>query len=340
MSNQQKTLEDYGDFIKLDELEEMIKLLPKPEIIWRGIPRGSIGLIFGQSKTGKSTLAENLGYNIAAKRPEFLGQNLCVSENEKVVLANIEEPSRNRLQRHQSIVNSFSEAERQNINKRLIINGDYHGFFNTKKLWDKFTNKILAIKPSILFIDSLTRILEGDSKEDQPIIQIMGRLGKLNSELDATIIVIHHTTKMHGKNIDQDSIAGNHVLQQEIDFAIGLQKKGRNILIKDILNRYCLTDEQLIEAKINDDQTFALVGHKSIAEYHREKDARTDYTNRNKILDAVQDISQNSDADTVTNKQIIEQTGLAKRTFYENLKKLIEEGKLIKPDKGEVKPPA
>jgi len=337
MSNNSKTLDDFGDFINPAEIDEILNLLPEPEIIWRGIPRGTIGLIFGQSKTGKSTLAENLGYNIAAKRAEFLGEELRTNENEKIVIANIEEPSRNRLRRHKSILSTFSDEEIQNINSRIIINGEFHGFFNSQHLWNTFAEKVIKLEPTILVIDSLTRLIEGDSKEDKSILKIMKNLSELNKKLNATIIVIHHTTKMYGKDIDQDSIAGNHVLQQEIDFAIGLQKNGRTVFIKDIINRYCVTDDRHIEVKIKSNQTFTVMGNKTAEEIVKEMDARRDDTNRKAILKAVEEISEKSTDDFATRDEILTKINIPQRTYYDNLKKLLKDGKLIEVEKTKYK---
>ena len=49
------------------DLINRVKTEPEPKIIWNGITEGSKGLIAGVSKTGKTTLAENLAISIAVR---------------------------------------------------------------------------------------------------------------------------------------------------------------------------------------------------------------------------------------------------------------------------------
>jgi hypothetical protein len=51
----------------IDQINEVMKE-PIPKVIWGGIPEGSLGLITGVAKTGKTTFAENLAFSIAVGR--------------------------------------------------------------------------------------------------------------------------------------------------------------------------------------------------------------------------------------------------------------------------------
>ena len=58
---------------KASDLILRVESEPEPTIIWNGIVEGSKGMVVGLSKTGKTTMAENLAISIAVGRKEFLG---------------------------------------------------------------------------------------------------------------------------------------------------------------------------------------------------------------------------------------------------------------------------
>ena len=71
---------------------------------------------------------------------------------------------------------------------------------------------------------------------------------------DLCLMIIHHTTKISGKPLTMDSMAGSSVLSQEADFSIGMNRNQltNTRYLKEIFYRYKTTKDLVTCYDIDD----------------------------------------------------------------------------------------
>ena len=104
----EKTIDNCtGPALTLDCMSAKLEGLPEPPRIFRGIIRPSLGCFFGPSKSGKTTLVENLAFSIAAGLTRFLNDDLNC-DNRRVLLVSLEEYYRSRTVRNVRQMEAFT----------------------------------------------------------------------------------------------------------------------------------------------------------------------------------------------------------------------------------------
>ncbi|MEQ9265032.1 MAG: AAA family ATPase [Balneolaceae bacterium] len=319
------------------EVIEFVENQPELEFIWGPISEGTTGIVVGPAKLGKTTLTENLSCNIAAGRDSFLGKTIGKNDF-KIALALLEEPIRLRGNRHKKIINSFNELERELIESRLTYLGDYPGYLTSSDLRDKFYSDVKENSPNILVIDSLSRLTEKKISESDVASKVMKWLRKMNSDLNMTTIVIHHTTKLYDSTFpSMDNIKGSTEIIQESDYAIGIGKMKGMTCFKTIVSRYHPEEKEYSYIKLNENNTFTLVDTKTEEQALKDSDGRYDDTRIKEFEDKIIELINNSDNEIVKTSQIIESVEFGERQVFELLKKLKKDGKLEQPAIGKYK---
>jgi KaiC/GvpD/RAD55 family RecA-like ATPase len=90
----------------LDALIDKVNKEPAIKFVYPGIAPGSIGIVFGPSKSGKTTFCENLAMSIASGANSFLGKPInCTGR--KVLFISLEEFYQGRTARNTKQVYVF-----------------------------------------------------------------------------------------------------------------------------------------------------------------------------------------------------------------------------------------
>ncbi len=251
-----------GPALTIDCLSKQLDGIPEPKYVFRGIPIPSIGCVFGPSKSGKTTLVENLLLSVAAGKTEFLGDPIQ-SENRRVLFVGLEEYCRARTSRNMRQMAAYCDESdinnlwRENV---FVIDDSFPRYLTSESHWEMLDREIERIKPGFVVLDSLTRLTVDPIEDSSVATKLMRRLRELAYRHDIVLILIHHTQKMENRPITLSTLAGSRVVGQEVDFLIGVNRSTNNVrYLKDVAYRYypddsdkvlkfSITDQQLIEA--------------------------------------------------------------------------------------------
>jgi KaiC/GvpD/RAD55 family RecA-like ATPase len=307
--------------------------------IYGGIKKGSFGYVFGPSKSGKTTICENLALSLVCGKTEFLGKPILNMENGyRVLFISFEEHFHSRTERNDKQVQYINpKPERIDL---FVVDDDFPKFLQSIEDWQKFKDVIAESKAEVVFIDSFNRICCGDIERGNIAKNISAELKKIAYECDITMIVIHHTPKLYGNILTIDSLAGSHVIAQEADFLIGINRVNGVRYIKEVSCRYKREDdEKVLTFEINDH--LWIVPGKTVVEstLFKELDGRVDDTN----LDFVRTLIKSA---TVTKGSIDFRSGeiqkeaekdMDRSTFFEKLREMRSLGEILPVKKGEYK---
>lgn len=327
-----------GSAISPAELITKVQNAPPVPLIWRGIKKGSLGFIFGPPKTGKTMLAENLAYCLAARMNSFLGSPLMV-DNEQVLIVSLEEPNTmKRGDRNSKALSSFTDEELLTINQNLLFFDEYEPHIWLPDQWEKLVEDIQNTHADIVFIDSLTHLYAGEIESSSFAQDLTKKLRIATDELDITLAIIHHTPKLNGFPITIDSLAGSRILAQEAEFMIGVNRSFNNTrYIKDVAYRYQREAEKVLTFDIGDD--FRIINREEVFENTliREMDGRVDNSTREQIINFIEEKSEESEDGLVTTSEIKNFCDKSDTQVQDWLSKLVNEGELIKPKRGHYK---
>jgi len=315
---------------------------PEPNFIWYGIPEGSKGIITGAPKTGKTTLAENLALSISVGKKELLGFPL-EGIAKKVLYINLEESYKLYGRRNSKQLSQLSKKELKLYKENYFCApNDFPEFLITDEDWVMLRDCIKASKAEVVIIDSLTHMFEGEIERSSVAKKFIEKFRTALKDLDVTTIVVHHNTKGNDGPITQDNIAGSRVILQEFEFALGLA----NIPTSMGGNYFCMLYNKHIEKddttatvyKLNQDGWVEKIGVDNKFNLYKDKnDGRTNTLNCDLIYDFVK--SQTSQTSQIIstkelNVEFVQNDTMSRDTLHKSLKKLENEGKIIKAAHG------
>ncbi|SDK43065.1 AAA domain-containing protein [Catalinimonas alkaloidigena] len=324
--------------LPLDEMLESYKDLEDILFEWSGINKGGYGYVIGSSKSGKTIFCECLGMAIASGQTQFLKKPLAKKEEspEKVLFVSCEEFPSARIKRNEKQAAYFDKlagsAEwRKNYH---VVTEAFPRFIHSSANWKTLVKLLLEQKPDIVFIDSLTRLTNGQIEDSKTANALMMKLRELSYLAKCTLVVIHHTPKQMGKPLTIDSVAGSRVLIQEADFCLGINRTSSGTrYVKEIVFRYKQEEvDKVTLFAINDTLIIEAQGEKAEWEVLGENDGRSDPSN---LMAVYKSICEKPEGKTT--KELMDEfvkTGIIGRsTLYPYLKQLTEEMKIIKEDK-------
>lgn len=327
------------EMTKAIDLINRVKEEPEPIIIWNGIVEGSKGLIAGVGKTGKTTLAESLAISIAVGKNNFFGHPLS-GNPDKILFINLEESFRVRSRRNLKQIISLSAEEKVLFSENYLSTPEnFPEFLLTDEDWLDVSEYIRESDASIVFIDSLSHMFEGQIENSEPAIRFVKKFRKYLSVLNKTIIIVHHNTKGNDRPIDQDSIAGSRIIAQEFEYAIGLgnipTEKGGSYLCM-LFNKYIEKDDTTATLyKVNEHNWVQNLGQANKFELYASTkiDYRTNTTNKNLLLNHIQNQHSQGSQITLTGdlKKIYVENDtktMSKDTLHKSLDKLVEDGEI------------
>jgi archaellum biogenesis ATPase FlaH len=232
-------------FLTFREMKRSYETMPPTKYLWSGIKEGSCGLVFGPSKSGKTIFCENMAMNIAIGKNNFFGYDLDGTPK-KVLFVSLEEHWVNRVDRNVKQYMALTEEQQALIDENYRyqhINFPKH--VTKPEDWDNLETTMADSEAAVVIVDSITRLTEGKIEGSDTAEKIMANLRDICHRLNVTLIAIHHTPKMNGKEITMDSIKGSAVFSQESDFAIAVNKSptGKRY-IKNVFFRYAADDDE------------------------------------------------------------------------------------------------
>lgn len=323
----------------LDEMFRIVQKEPPSKMIYSGIKQNSIGFVFGASKSGKSIYCENLGMSIAAGVDEYLGQPIGLKDA-KVLYISLEEFYKGRTERNLKQANKLrQEYGKEWVENYHVIYNNFPRYFAGDKDWLLLKELINNYAPDVVFIDSLSRLHEGNIEESAVAKEVMKHLRELANDTDTTIVVIHHTPKMYNQPLTINSLAGSRVLAQDADFLIGINKTYDNQrYIKEVAFRYCQENDETVKLfSIDDDCWLSYTGDEEEMQLLASYDGRRTDVTRKAIYDFMIAEMNNGEEEISFQKlknRFVETKILSTVSLNENLNKLIGEEKISRIGKG------
>ena len=329
--------------VPLKQLIHRANTEPDTPFIWSGIKENSFGFIFGPSKSGKTTICENLAMSLVAGLTEFMGQPITKGIY-KVFFLSLEEYWKPRSQRNAKQVQYLSEhiGNDEWVNDYSANDDTVPRQIDSEEEWLLLESLIKINGANFVIIDSLSRLYSGGIEDSGLAKKVALRLRELCNRLKITLVIIHHTPKQIGRPITIDSLAGSRMLAQEADFMIGVGKspEGKRY-IKDVAFRYKQEDsENVMTFDINSYQ-YAVEGIQlPETVLLKETDGREDSTNTDAVLEYIDEQSKSEKGGCYL-KDLTEHfvTGkiISRATLFNCLEKLQKDGKVTKPTKGQYK---
>lgn len=301
-------------------------------VIWSGIKKGTMGFIFGPPKSGKTTLAECLALALAGGLTEFMGSPL-IGDEMKVLYISLEEYWETRVERYKKQrAYLWAQYKKKGASRFFTNNENFISYIMDEADLKFIETEINRCEPQVIIIDSFTRMLVEKVEDSTRVNKMMVKLRAISQKTDTTLIMIHHTTKAKDKNLSFLNMAGSRVLSQEADFLIGVNRSDSGErYVKDVLFRYARESEEVVPFEINESRWTVPGEPMSESMVVEKKDGRLDDTNKQAILEYIKEAEK-----AVTVMEIKEHfnNALSKKTIYNNLNKLLKEGKVIRLGKG------
>ena len=302
--------------------------LPEPKYIWNGIVEGSFGYIFGAAGVGKTICCENLGISIAAGSDSFLGVPLDNSIRRNVLFIAMEEYGQFSRKRNKKQVEYLGLLSTDDFVFNVSTE-NFPEYFSTQEDWDKLEKIIQESEAEVVFMDSMTRVTEGTIEESKTSRMVSIKLRMIANKHNITLIVIHHSTKLNGNRITQDSMAGSRVISQEADFVYAINMTDNVRYIKEVKCRYKPLNDKVTIFKINDNAWL-----EKVKETHENyivvaQDNRENPSNDQLITEAIEELTGNTSSQVET-KRVFENVSdnIGRSEFYRRLKRLSETGKI------------
>jgi hypothetical protein len=332
-----------GPAMSIDCLAQKLIDIPAPERIFRGIIMPSLGCFFGPSKSGKTTMAENLAFSIAAGRDEFLGEPISC-DNKRVLIISLEEYYRSRTIRNKRQMDGFTQMYhldhgwQDNV---FVLDDSFPRYLLTDEHWKALEKEIERVGPGLVILDSLSR-LTVDSIEDSSVAtKLMKRLREITHKHGIALVLIHHSQKMDNKPVTISSLAGSRIVGQELDFMIGINRTTENIrYLKSVAFRYWPDDSEFVtKFNINFNQVIEYSGEAY------ESDILSSAASTNAVYDSdivvqkhIQELTEGDHSVLIKTAELYERlvhSGLmARPTLHASLKRLENINIIEKPEKG------
>ncbi|MEY8850027.1 AAA family ATPase [Psychroserpens sp. XS_ASV72] len=242
------------DVLNFKQRREAFAKRPKKSFLWSGIREKTFGLVFGPAKSGKTIFCENMAMKIAIGAPEYFGYPLS-GVPRKVLIIGMEEFWEDSTERNIKQYDALNEDQKKLADQNLFFQPiDFENMIVTDKNWSNLEKIVIRSKANVVFIDSITRMCPGKMEQSDTAHTVVKKLRDICQSLGITLICIHHTPKMNGSAITVDKIKGSAVFQQEVDFAIGINRTSKNHRYqKNVIFRYASDNDDFVKEFYIDD---------------------------------------------------------------------------------------
>jgi archaellum biogenesis ATPase FlaH len=332
-----------GPSINLSCMIDRVNEMPPQNYLFRGIKIPSIGSIFGVPKGGKTIVVESLAYSVAAGLSQFIGENIYTGNN-RVLLISLEEYFQSRTERNQKQIRYFTEKydlDPNWINNVFVVDENFPKHLLTDADWKMLDEEIGRINPTMVMIDSLTRLTIEPIEDSTVATKLMKKLREITYKHNIAMVLIHHTHKMENRPITLATLAGSRVIGQELDFMIGINRTSDNDrYIKDVAYRYASDDSDFVtKFIINEHLVIESLGP---AREHKllEGTVSPDEQNPNDLklqqyfLEYTQDDISVIIETKLLKEQFVETGIMSGPTLHASLKRLINNNTIWQPEKG------
>lgn len=292
--------------------------------------REGISMIFGEPGSGKTWLAKDVGVNIAEGRKVW-GRYNC--KPQKVLF--LEGDFSFLLLKDRLKHFNLTEIGEKNFRSLTADEFEKKGYeykIDTEEGKKNIEAFVDLFRPDFLIIDSLCSFMEGDESKSEAVKSVITYLRTLSQKYKLHVMIIHHSRKRtslerHDRKLDQSDMIGSSILQRKVDslFAVNtlyedgekIDNKGMVIEVKQWMKYKVRFEYSLVENEL--DRTEIKYNYDNIESAKPKKQ---------KAKEAIFNTLYYDPNDARTKEQLINTTGMGKRTIEEALKQLIKEEKI------------
>ena len=215
-------------------------------LIDRLLPEEGTSLLIGDAKSGKSTLARDLGVKVARGWGNWLGRQ--VEKGGPVIHLRLDERYKMVLRQYRKLLQNDDDETRGRIEivTNLYPKPDQH--------IEYLQDKIVEFKPALTMIDTLFKFAKvKDTSDYGQVIEAMDPLAYLAESLNTHIMVLHHANKAGIKSRGKEAL-GSTGIPGGVDTVLSLDVVGEQ---RDIYG-FGREDVKLEKTLIDMDENFAI----------------------------------------------------------------------------------
>lgn len=207
---------------------------------------GGFGLLVAHPGVGKTTLAIQMGAQLALGHDKFLKWN-NIGGAKKVLLLSLEmgKPPLNHFL--SLIANSYPDKKTLNRNFLVAPFGTPIPL-DTEQGQQFLSNLMDEYMPDVLIIDSLQKISSKELTDEQAVKSLIHYLSNVRAKYNTSLLVIHHNRKKPNdaqkKSVELSDVYGSTYIATDADFVMNLHATTQeNVAVTMIKNRLGPTPE-------------------------------------------------------------------------------------------------
>jgi RecA-family ATPase len=232
-----------------------------PEVDWYVediVPEGMIMALFGPAGQYKSTLSLYLALCIATGKDTFLyrtkkkGKVLWIDEEMGII------GLKHKVEQLAKGLNIKSD----DLNESFFYTSMMGLKLDTPEGVETLNQYILLKEINIIFVDSMSKVINGDENKTQDMSKFLHNLRMISDEFGIAFVFMHHTRKEIGRK-DINSMRGSTEFANQVDYLFSLEKVGQNkVKLAQEKNRYNETIKGInFDVEVNDESmTLTYVG--------------------------------------------------------------------------------
>jgi hypothetical protein len=207
---------------------------------------GGFGLLVAHPGVGKTTLAIQMGAQLALGHDQFLKWN-NLGGAKKVLLLSLE-MGKPPLNHFLSLI-SNSYDDKKMLNRNFLV-----APFGTPIPLDQpegqqfLSNLMDEYMPDVVIIDSLQKISSKELTDEQAVKSLIHYLSNVRAKYNTSLLVIHHNRKKPNdaqkKSVELSDVYGSTYIATDADFVMNLHATGENVVaVTMVKNRLGPTPE-------------------------------------------------------------------------------------------------
>ena len=207
---------------------------------------GGFGLLVAHPGVGKTTLAIQMGAQLALGHEKFLKWN-NIGGAKKVLLLSLE-MGKPPLNHFLSLI-SNSYPDKKALNRNFLVAPFGQPIpLDTEQGQQFLSNLMDEYMPDVLIIDSLQKISSKELTDEQAVKSLIHYLSNIRAKYNTSLLVIHHNRKKPNdaqkKSVELSDVYGSTYIATDADFVMNLHATTQeNVAVTMIKNRLGPTPE-------------------------------------------------------------------------------------------------
>jgi hypothetical protein len=189
----------------------------RPPFLVEGIVHSTVTLLYGEAKSGKSTLAAALAVDLANGAPEFLGRTITGPRPKKIGI----------------IAGDFGDGNEYKRQLCRVTNSDAITIYDIKRppmrqLWEDLRLDVRQAGHDLVIVDNLTSLIPGSTNDDVAVNQLYDQLDAFVRE-GAAVLLVAHTSEKYGEHGKSRNPIGHSAIRARARRLWLIEKRASNL---------------------------------------------------------------------------------------------------------------